>query len=144
MCMDPATLAVISLASQGVGMVQQYQAGKAQAKYAEGQAARIEARGEQEAKDRAIKTRYDVGQARASFASSGFDVSAGSPLETQSDIRALGGVEALTLRDNAREEASSVRAGASASRSRANASLITGAGTVASSWYNFDRKGAFN
>jgi hypothetical protein len=89
---------------------------------------------------------------RAGFAARGVALDEGSPLAILQDTDMMGEMDALTIRDNAEKEAwgarmqganyssdsamLSARAGAESSTGAAFGSLLTGAGAVASSWYN--------
>lgn len=89
---------------------------------------------------------------RAGFAARGIALDEGSPLNILNDTDYMGELDALTIRDNAAKEAWGARTqGANYSSdaamlgARADAesplgagfsTLLTGAGTVASSWYN--------
>jgi len=152
-------LAVASLVMTGMGAIQQFQAANAQAEYAEAvqrnndimaDRAKKDAikRGKREETLRRMQIKQDVGTARSKLAGGGFDVNTGSALTRQSDITAMGGVEALTIRNNAQREAygigvdnyrerAATRSQVAASKNRATSSLISGASSVASGAYNY-------
>lgn len=89
---------------------------------------------------------------RAGFAARGVALDEGSPLAILQDTDYMGELDALTIRDNAAKEAwgarmqganyagdasmLSARAGAESPSGAALNTLLTGAGAVASSWYN--------
>ena len=89
---------------------------------------------------------------RAGFAARGVALDEGSPLAILQDTDMMGEMDALTIRDNAEKEAwgarmqganyssdsamLSARSGAESPTGAAFGSLLTGAGAVASSWYN--------
>lgn len=88
---------------------------------------------------------------RASFASRGVALDEGSPLAVLVSTDYMGEVDAATIRENASREAWGYRVGASNYRAAANArsplleagnTLLTGAGSVASKWYQLNEKGA--
>jgi len=95
---------------------------------------------------------------RASFAARGMALDEGSPLSILQDTEFMGEQDALTIRDNAAREAwgyrvqagnyasdaamLSSRAEAESPVSAAVTSLLTGAGSVASSWHNRKTKTA--
>lgn len=89
---------------------------------------------------------------RAGFAARGVALDEGSPLAILQDTDYMNELDAMTIRDNAQREAwghrmqganassdasmLSARAGAESPSSAAFNTLLTGAGTVAESWYN--------
>lgn len=123
MCVEPATLAMISAAASvigtGVSAVGQVQAGKAaQAAgdynaavarnnqiVAEQQAADAQRRGEVAETEQRRKVRMLAGSQRAALGASGVQLDAGTPLDLLGDTAAMGELDALTIRNNAEREA---------------------------------------
>lgn len=104
-----------------------------------------------------IKTAQRIGAARASAAARGVEVDSGSAGDITSDLKALGELDALTIRNNAEREAlgfeqtgtnyaaeSNLASLESGSAKRAGeigvaSSLINGTGQVAGKWYEFSK-----
>jgi hypothetical protein len=123
MCVEPATLAMISAAASvigtGVSAVGQVQAGKAaQAAgdynaavarnnqiVAEQQAADAQRRGEVAETEQRRKVRMLTGTQRAALAASGVQLDQGTALDILGDTAAMGELDALTIRNNAEREA---------------------------------------
>ena len=153
---------VITAVSAGLGFIQSQQ----QASYTEAVArnnqimadrATADAikRGKDEETRRRLQTLQDVGTERSKLASGGFDVNSGSALTKQSDIRAMGDVEAVTIRNNAQREAYGIqtqnyatqaeaKGNAAASRNAGFTSLISGATSVYSGYSKLSKSGAIN
>lgn len=147
MC-DP-TIA-IAMSALGTGM--SFIGGMQQARYQEkvaAQNAQLNARAAEDAIERGnraetmrrLQTVQERGSAAASLAGQGFNVGSGSALTRQSDIGAMGDIEALTIRNNAAREAYQIRvqghaqaaesAGQiAASKNNAMSSLISGAAST--------------
>lgn len=155
------------------GAYQQGQALKAQGTYqaavlrnnkilADRAAADAVARGKSEASKREQQGRALIGRQRAVLASNGVDVNSGSAVDIQADTEANTKLDADMIRANAEREALGYRtqgmnfdasaslatlrgdqAGANSLLS-AGGTLLSGAGSVASKWYQFDNMGAFN
>jgi hypothetical protein len=123
MCVDPATLAVVSAAASvlgtGVsayGQIQAGQAAKAAGDYnaavarnnqivAERQAQDALARGEVAETEQRRKVRMLASSQRAALGASGVQLDAGTPLDLLGDTAAMGELDALTIRNNAEREA---------------------------------------
>jgi len=153
------------MAFQAFGAVQRSRAAQQQAEYEQAvqrnnnimaQRAQEDAikRGKREETLRRLQIGQDVGSAKSQLAGSGFNVNTGSALTKQSDIEAMGEVEALTIRNNAQREAYGINVqnaqerAASAGRvasykNQARSSLISGATGVAQSGFNAYTAGAF-
>lgn len=119
-------------------------------------AADAQSRGAISQAQKAYATAQLIGKQRAGLAANGEDVNSGSALSLQSDTAANGEFDELTLKNNAQREAvgyqnqginyqnqAQLDEAASASALaggalKADASLISGAGQVASQWYNFN------
>lgn len=122
------------------------------AQIAEWQAQDAITRGQKAEQSQRLKVAQIKSSQRAGFAARGIALDEGSALNILNDTDYMGNLDALTLRDNAAKEAWGYRTqGANASNdaamltARANSespmgaaasSLLTGAGAVASSWYN--------
>jgi len=159
---------VLSTGMSVYGQMQQGQAAKSQANYqrqvaennailANRAATDATERGNIAERNQRLKTEALRGRQRAVMAGNGVVVDAGSALDITSDTAAFGELDALTIRSNATREAAGFRAQSAnftseadlASRSGANAqrsmytgiggSVLSGAGSVASKWYNFTR-----
>lgn len=118
-------------------------------------------RGEEAARREASKTKQLAGRQRAVLAANGQLVDQGSALDITSDTAEIGKLDELTIRSNAEREAlgyeaqgMNFQAGSNLnSMGAANAStasiggafgtVLTGAGNVASKWYNFKKEGIF-
>ncbi len=116
------------------------------------QAGQAHAVGKVEAAKEALRARQEIGQARASSAGRGVLVSGESEAQGVEDIRNRAGVDVATIRTNAaRESLGFITQGAnfdaqgglilaegsnraSAINSQATASLLVGAGSVATKW----------
>ena len=158
-------MAIASIAFTALGTIQQYQSAQAAAKYEEqvqknnnimAERARDDAlrRGRREETLRRMQTTQDVAAATSRIAGSGFDVNTGSALTKQGDIRAMGDIEARTIRSNAAREAYGIQTSNLAERAnsagrvsslknQAKGSLISGASQIASSAYTFRKHGTF-
>ena len=119
-------------------------------------------RGKTAADERRAGARQVIGAQRASSAARGVEVGTGSALDLTTDTAGIGELDALTLRHNAEREAYGFRTQglnfassgelarlrgeneATALRGSAFSTALTGAGTVASKWYNFNQRGAPN
>jgi hypothetical protein len=119
------TLAVASTVASGVmaagGAIKQGQAAKAQARYqsqVERNNSQIATWQAQDAVDRGkiaeqrqrLQVARLAGTQRATFGSSGVELSSGSPLDVLMDTAQLGELDALTIRSNAEREAYGFRA----------------------------------
>lgn len=118
-------------------------------------------RGEEAARREASKTKQLAGRQRAALAANGQLVDQGSALDLTDDTMQIGKLDELTIRSNAEREAlgyeaqgANFQAGSELNRmGAANAStasigsafgtVLTGAGNVASKWYNFKKEGLF-
>lgn len=110
------------------------------------------ARGDREEHLRRLQTSQDVSSAKTLAASGGFNVNSGSALTRQSDLDALGDVEALTIRNNSQREAYGIRTSAAASAAQSQgqiagfqnaglSSLITGARKTQGLYSSFKKSG---
>jgi len=129
------------------------------ARLAEQQAHDAVLRGQTEAARLQLKSRQLKGTQKAELAARGIDLGEGSALNILTDTDFMGKIDSNTAIDNAAKEAwgyenqaGDYRANAEAYRTRAKAespgmvgfsTLLTGAGGVAKSWYDFKEKGAF-
>lgn len=165
MCAPMAIMGIASLAFQMYGSMQQSRAMEQQAEYeeavqrnnnimAERAAQDAERRGRREETLRRMQISQDVGTQKSALAGSGFDVNTGSALTKQSDIRAMGDVEALTIRSNKQREINEIRRGNYAERAnsagrvsslknKAKSTLISGAASVASGAFGMYNQGMF-
>jgi hypothetical protein len=111
-------------------------------------------RGKREETLRRLQTAQDVSTKRGRLAGGGFSVNTGSALTAQSDIRAMGNVEALTIRSNAQREAYGMqvdnakeRAGSAGRvaqyKNKAKSSLISGATSALGTGLSAYQNGAF-
>lgn len=118
-------------------------------------------RGEEAARREASKTRQLAGRQRAVLAANGQLVDQGSALDITTDTMEIGKLDELTIRSNAEREALGYEAqgmnfqagsnlnsmGASNAQSAGIAgafgTVLTGAGNVASKWYNFKKEGVW-
>lgn len=161
---------VLGTAFSAYGAMQQGKAAAAQAEYqaAVGRNNAILAtraaddarlRGEEAARRRAVETRQLSGRQRAVLAANGVLVDQGSALDLTSDTAEIGKLDELTIRSNAEREALGYEAqgmnfNASAqlndmradnARSSAMGSafgtVLTGATSVASKWYQYRKEG---
>ena len=116
-------------------------------------------RGEEAARREASKTRQLAGRQRAVLAANGQLVDPGSALDITTDTMEIGKLDELTIRSNAEREALGYEAqgmnfqagsnlnsmGASNAQAAGVAgafgTVLTGAGNVASKWYNFKKEG---
>lgn len=96
-----------------------------------------------------------LGQQKVALAANGVDVNSGSSVSLESDTKAEGMMDQLTIQSNAQREAigyqtqslnyqgqagldeASSQNALSAGELSAGSSVLTGAGSVASSWYNY-------
>ena len=127
MCMDPATMTVISMGMQALSTVQQVQVGN-QARSAASARGEYEAavarnnmilanrmaddaiaRGKVEEAQQRRQTRLMIGQQRVRLAGHGVEVDTGTALEITEDTAAFGELDALTIRRNAEREAMGYR-----------------------------------
>ena len=115
-------------------------------------------RGQKSEQTQRLKTAALKSTQKASFAARGVALDEGSPLSILEDTEFLGEMDALTLRDNTAKEAwgykmqaqnynsdagmLSARAEAESPTGSAFNSLLTGAGSVAASWYKRSTKTA--
>lgn len=111
--------------------------------------------GQVQEENQRLKTAAMFGTQRAGLAANGVDLGSGSANEVLATTSMMGERDALTIRDNAarqawayRNQAASYGAEASAAQASADAinpftsaagSLLTGAGSVASSWYKYNK-----
>lgn len=164
---------IIGAATQAYGQVQAGKAARAEANYkaaiqrnnsirAEYLADDAIERGKEEKRKAALRGRLLIGAARASLAANGIEVDTGSAGDLILDQQAVNSLDVFTAENNAEREAQEfiIRAqqfeseaslselsGANAARNaqfQAGGTLLTGAGKVASKWYQFDKEGAFN
>ena len=144
--------------SEATQQAYNYQAAvnKNNAQVAEWQAQDALQRGTKAEQAQRLKVAQLKSSQRAGFAARGVALDEGSPLAILQDTDMMGEMDALTIRDNAEKEAwgarmqganyssdsamLSARAGAESSTGAAFGSLLTGAGAVASSWYDRHRK----
>lgn len=123
-------------------------------------------RGDMEAEQFSGKVRQLEGQQKAVLAANGVQVGAGTALDITAETKQIGQLDALTIRSNSEREALGFEnqavnfqaqsqnqaasanlssfAGAnaaSAANGRAFSSLLSGAGSVAGKWYNFNQAG---
>jgi hypothetical protein len=109
-------LAVASAAMAAVSSVQQAQQQSAQAKYqgavaknnqiiANQNAAAALKQGDNAAAESREKTQAMIGQQRASLAAQGGDINSGTALDIQSDTAGAGALDALTIKNNAAQQA---------------------------------------
>jgi hypothetical protein len=133
----------------------QAQVQKNNAQLGEWQAKDAIERGQQAENAHRMKVAQMKGSQRASMAARGLDLTEGSALNVLSDTDFMGDMDALVIRDNAAREAWGLREKAKGNKAdsmllqgRANAenptmaatsSLLTGAGSVASSWYSYNK-----
>lgn len=110
--------------------------------------------GEQEEQASQLKTAALMGDQRAALAANGVDLGEGSANEILATSKFMGARDALTIRDNAARQAwaygqqakgfgneaaiDTATAKAMSPSSAALGSLLTGAGSVASSWYRYN------
>lgn len=113
-------------------------------------------RGQSAEAQQRLKTAMLAGTQRAGMAAGGLDLAEGSPLNILTDTAYQGELDANTIKDNAsreawgyRTQASNDRGNADLLRSRAAmenpgraaaTTFLTGAGSVASSWYGYQSK----
>lgn len=179
MCLGIETMAIMSLAAGAIGTgvsvmgaMQQGKAAQAQAKYqaavsennaatARMQAADALERGKIEEQQHRTKVTRLLGEQRANIAASGFELGDMTSQDIFGDTAALGELDALNIRNNAKREAwgYEVQAGnfnADASLSRmsgrnsrtasmwqAGGDLLSGASKFANNYVDFNKKGAF-
>jgi len=153
----PVVAMAATVLSVGMDAYSKNQQGKYQqgvAKYnqrlSEIQAADTLLRGREAADNHRKEVNRLAGTQRAAIAASGFDVGYGSAFETVQDTYTLGEEDAIKIEDNAEKTAQSHRQQASldglqgdnayaAGVSGAGTSLLAGAGSVASKWYQYRR-----
>lgn len=113
-------------------------------------------RGERDAKNFRIKTRLDVGEARAALAAQGQDLADADALAIQQDIVGFGAIDEETIKNNAWREAfgyrsqaaeSSIQAGFTRTQGKyaSKQALLTGglnALSTVSSGYYYSQKGS--
>jgi hypothetical protein len=158
MC-EPTTIAAIGAGMQVLSSVQQGQAKEEQANYEAGVARNNQItagyaaddalrRGELEAQRVQRQASQLTGTQRASYAAKGMDITEGTPGDVIDQTNFFGQVDANTARYNGKVEAwqkktqaQNFGAQADAASSRASGamagSLLSGAGSVASSWYAY-------
>jgi multidrug efflux pump subunit AcrA (membrane-fusion protein) len=133
------------------GYEAQAQVAKNNAQIADWQAQDAIARGQKAEQNQRLKTAQLAGTQRAALAARGMSLAEGSPLAILEDTEFMGEQDALTVRDNVareawayRNQATGARSDASILQSRSAASnpdaemmntLLTGAGSVADTWY---------
>lgn len=162
MC-EPTTLAYIAIAMTAAGGISQAQTSRATGKFnaqvarnnkiisdrrAEDALARgVEAEATQRRKTEAVK-----GAQKVAFGAGGIQLGTGTAADVLAGTATIGELDALTIRNNARREAYGFRlqgeqelaAGELAEfegRSRAGATLLTTAGSVAGKWYDLKKAG---
>ena len=114
------------------------------------------ARGQKEEAALRVKVAALKGRQRSALAASGVEVGSGSALDILGDTAALGELDALTIRSNSEREAYEHKVTASnltanagmkrmgaknaiiAGKIGARTSLLSGAGSVASKWYDYN------
>lgn len=162
----------LGAATSVYGSIQQGQAAKAQADYqaavarnnavlASRAAADARSQGEVAAANRARQGAQLLGRQRATLASNGVLVDQGSALDLTSDTAGQNELDQLTIRNNAERQALGFEAqgmnygsqagldtaagsnAASAGYTRAFGSALSGAGSVASRWYDFSHQDVF-
>ena len=158
MC-DPVTLsAVASITGAVAAGYQQVQQGRFQqgvadynARVAENEAEETRNAGVEEENKQRQKTAQLLSKQRAQLGASGVDLTSGSALQIQQDTQTLGEVDALRIRSNFENQATSLETGADLTRTeganarsagfgRAAGTLLSGAGTalgtgVADKWF---------
>lgn len=162
----PAVIAYASMAATAISTafsvyssIQEGNAAQAvanmQAAEADRQAQERITQGQQQEQDHRLKVAQLIGQQTAGFAAAGVDTSSGSPLGVIGDTAALGETDALRIRSNTYSDANSLsrqaeiyRAEGEAARTtgllNAGGSLLTGAASVGSSYYNLTQSGALS
>jgi hypothetical protein len=143
------TLAVASTVASGVmaagGAIKQGQAAKAQARYqsqVERNNSQIATWQAQDAVDRGkiaeqrqrLQVARLAGTQRATFGSSGVELSSGSPLDVLMDTAQLGELDALTIRSNAEREAYGFRAQAGNLTAQSGLTQLAGRDAVQASY----------
>lgn len=112
-------------------------------------------RGKREETLKRLETAQEVSTKRGQLAGGGFDVNTGSALTAQSDIKAMGGVEAQTIRSNARREAYGIsvdnareRAGSAGRiagfKNQKKSAIISGATSIVGTGWKGYQAGAFS
>lgn len=132
------------------------------AKYAEAMAQDALQRGDIAATNQRERTAQEIAQQTVAAAANGVDVNTGSIIDLTSDTARYGELDRLTILNNAQREAFGNRVrGAnfesegnvayaegqnakSAGTSAAFGTALSGAGSVATKWYNFDQAGVFD
>lgn len=148
-------LQVAGAVSGAFGSYQQAKSAQAvaanNAKLAEWQAQDAITRGQRSEQAQRMKVAQLKGSQRASMAARGLDLGEGSALSILQDTDYMGEVDATTIRDNATREAWAYRNQAAQYKSQADSmspfgsafgTLLTGAGSVADSWYRRNSAGA--
>lgn len=163
---------VLGAAFTAYGQIQQGKAAAAQAEYqaavgrnnailAQRAADDARLRGEEAARRKAVDNRQLIGRQRAVLAANGVLVDQGSALDITSDTAEIGKLDELTIRSNAEREAlgyeaqgMNFNASSQLNQMRADNALssgygaafgtvLTGAGSVASKWYQFKKEGVW-
>lgn len=166
-------VAAVGAGVSAYGQYQAGQAAKDQASYqsavarnnailAERAAQDALARGELAERKQNIQTAQLLGRQKAVFAANGVDPNLGSALDLTTDTAGFGKLDALTIRANAEREALNYRtqgmnfqgeAGLADARGRsaatagmigAGSTALTGAGSVASKWYDYSNKTGYS
>lgn len=161
---------VLGTAFSAFGAIQQGRAAAAQAEYqaavgrnnailAQRAADDARLRGEEAARRKAVESRQLIGRQRAVLAANGVLVDQGSALDLTSDAAEIGKLDELTIRSNAEREAlgyeaqgSNFSASAQLNQIRADnaqssamgsafGTVLTGATSVASKWYQYKKEG---
>lgn len=117
----------------GAQLQGEYEAGvdRRNADLADRQAANVLAAGSQaEARSR-LNTQLEIGATRASYAGQGVDTNTGSAVETQATEAGLGELDALTIRNNAANEAYGYSVTAASDRQAAKLAEYSGANAAA-------------
>lgn len=126
--------------------------------YAERAAKDAEARGKIAEDQQRMQTQQLIGRQRALLAANGVMVDTGSAADLTADTAMIGEQEALTVRNNAQREANGYRQQGANFDSQAyiaqqnsgmnwmgvGGTALSGIGSVADKWYNYDRLGAFD
>lgn len=161
---------VLGTVMSAVGQMQQGKAAAAQAEYqaavgrnnailAQRAADDARLRGDEAARRKAVEVKQLAGRQRAVLAANGVLVDQGSALDITSDTAEIGKLDELTIRSNAEREAlgfeaqgMNFNASAGLNQMRADnatssgigsafGTVLGGAGTVASKWYQFKNEG---
>lgn len=160
MC-TPGMGANLTLASQGVGTIASSagaymntaatrSAANANALAEDYAAQQAQKRGDLALQQQYLKTAQLKGTQRARLAANGGDLGVGSPLDILTSTDVMGANDAATVQSNTNAEVYAHQVGAANFRGAAAAanpwasglsSLMTGAGAVASKWYDFKKQG---